>query len=143
MTEEDTMTNEERMVRRWFEDGWNRRDESVVDELMAPDAVGHMAHGEVEGPEGFKQARAEFLSAFPDLRMDIEEVLTEPGRAAVRWRVTGTHTGEGFELAPTAEPIDMCGTTWMHMRDGKLVEGWDTWDMGSLMGGLEAAAEGS
>lgn len=135
------MTEEERIARRWFEQAWNARDDSVVDELLAPDSVGHMAHGTVEGPEGFKPVRAEFLRAFPDLRLEIEDVLTAPGKAAVRWRFTGTHTGEGLDLAPTGERVSFRGTTWLGIRDGRVTEGWDTWDMGTLFNRL--AAHGS
>lgn len=132
------MNEEERIARRWFERVWNARDESVVDELMAADAVGHMAHGRVEGPDAFKQVRAEFLSAFPDLRLEIEDVLTGSGRVALRWRFTGTHSGAGFELAPTGESPSFRGTTWLRIEDGRIVEGWDTWDMGTLFARLEA-----
>jgi steroid delta-isomerase-like uncharacterized protein len=136
------MSEEERIARRWFEQGWNERDESVVDELMAPDVAGHMAHGRVEGIDAFKQVRAAFLAAFPDLRLEVEEVLTAPGRAAVRWLFTGTHTGEGFELAPTGQPVRVRGTSWVHLRDGQIAAGWDTWDMGTLFARLrEVAAE--
>jgi len=132
------MNEEERIGRRWFERVWNARDESVVDELMAADAVGHMAHGTIEGPDAFKQIRAEFLSAFPDLRLEIEEVLSGSGRVALRWRFTGTHSGPGFELAPTGESSSFRGTTWLRIERGRIVEGWDTWDMGTLFARLEA-----
>lgn len=134
--------NEEQIARRWFEQGWNERDESVVDELMAPDAVGHMAHGRTESRDAFKLVRAAFLTAFPDLHLEVEEVVTAPGCAAVRWRFTGTHAGEGFELAPTGEEVTLRGTSWLHVRDGRLSEGWDTWDMGTLFARLRAVAEG-
>src|SRR5687768_14404082 len=91
--------------RRWFEEVWNsRRDESVT-ELMAPDAYGHVEGGEYRGPEGFREMQSTLLNALPDVRIEIEDILAEGDRAAVRWRATGTHGGDAFGFPASKRPI--------------------------------------
>jgi steroid delta-isomerase-like uncharacterized protein len=48
----------------------------------------------VAGPEGIKPIYRMLIAAFPDLSLEITDVLVETGRAAVRVSVTGTHRGD-------------------------------------------------
>lgn len=136
MAETDAKT----VARRWFEEVWNERRVDLIDELMAPDSIGHLEAGDVGGPDSFRQIHAAFVSAVPDLRIEIEDVVAEGDRAAVRWHVRGTHGGEGFGFAPTQQNVARRGTTWLRVRDGRIVEGWDTWNMGEFMAALRMAA---
>ena len=125
------------LARRWFEEVWNARREEAVEEMMAADAVGHMEGGDVRGPEEFRKARSMFLTAFPDMYITLEDVVSEGDRAAVRWRVQGTHAGELLGVPASERRIDVRGTSWFMIRDGKLDEGWDTWNLGGLVESLK------
>lgn len=127
------------LARRWFEEVWNDRREEAVDELMAPDAVGHMEGGDVAGPNGFREVRAVFLAALPDMHITVEDVIAEGSQAVVRWRVRGTHAGELLGIAPTHAQVDFRGMSWITVRDGKLHEGWDAWNLGGLLESLRSA----
>ena len=80
--------------------------------------------------------QAMFFSALSDIHIEIEDILAEGDRAAVRWRATGRHTGEGFGFAPSKREINVRGTTWLVARDGKIVEGWDTWNLAGMLESL-------
>jgi len=129
------------IARRWFEEVWNARREESIEELMERDAVGHMEGGDVHGPEEFRNGRAVFLQALPDMHITIEDILSEGERAAVRWKVRGTHTGSLFDIEPTQRQIEARGTSWFRVCDGKLVEGWDTWNLGGLLDLLRSEAK--
>lgn len=122
--------------RRWFEEVWNARRDDSIEELMAPDAHGHVEGGEYRGPQGFREMQGTFLSALPDARIEIEDILADGDRAAVRWRARGTHSGEGFGFAASKREIDVRGTTWLVVKDGKIVEGWDTWNLAGMLASL-------
>lgn len=126
--------------RRWFEEVWNDRNDKAIDDLLAADAVAHMEGGDVHGPAGFREVRQMFLDALPDLHIDVEDVLSEGNQSVVRWHATGTHQGELFGIPPTGARIDIRGMSWAVVRDGKLVEGFDTWNIGGLADTLRAAA---
>jgi steroid delta-isomerase-like uncharacterized protein len=126
------------VARRWFEEVWNGRSDDAIDELMDAESHGHVEGGEVRGPEGFRNMRNMFFSALPDVRIEIEDILASGERVAVRWRAVGTHTGEGFGFPATRQGVNVRGTTWLVIRDGKLIEGWDTWNLGGLLESLRA-----
>lgn len=127
--------------RRWFEEVWNARRDECVEELMSPDSHAYVEGGEYRGPQGFREMRAVFLSALPDVRIEIEDILAEGDRAAVRWRAYGTHTGDGFGFPATNKKVEVRGTSWLTVKDGKAIQGWDTWNLGGLVESLRAADE--
>ena len=133
------MSNEAAIIaRRWFEEVWNARRDEAIDELMERGAVGHMEGGDVHGPDEFRSGRAVFLAALPDMQITIEDIVSEGDQAVVRWRVRGTHTGELFGVAPTQRRVEVRGTSWFRIRQGKLTEGWDTWNLGGLLDSLRS-----
>ena len=69
-----------------------------------------------------------FTGAFPDLRVTVVESVSDGDRAALRCRVTGTHTGGQLGFPPTNRPVDFEGVTIVRVRDGRLAEGWNCFD---------------
>jgi len=127
-------TQNRTLSKRWYDEVWNDRRDESVDEIMCPDAVGHTEQGEMIGLDPFKQIRAQYLSAFPDLKFEIEAMISEGDQVAVRWLATGTHTGSPLAGAqPCGRTIKVRGTTWHRYENGVMVEGWDTWNLGALM----------
>ncbi len=129
------------LARRWFEEVWNARRPETVHELLADGAPGHMEGGEVVGPEGFLQARGALLEAFPDIHVRVEDVVADGDRAVVRWSAGARHTGEFLGIRPSGRPIQFRGMSWMIFKDGKIVEGWDSWNLGGLLNDCRAASE--
>jgi predicted ester cyclase len=121
---------------RWMEDNWNNRREEVIDELMHPTCSGHLEGGEIKSRDEWRQARRELLTAFPDLRMKIEQSVVEGDTVVLRWRAVGTHDGDAMGLKRSGRKIEAVGSTWMKFADGKLVWGYDTWNQGALMASL-------
>lgn len=132
------------LSRRWFEESWNGRDDRAVDELLAPDCLGHMETGSVVGAEPFRRVRDAFLAAIPDLKLTVEDVVSDGDDVVVRWSGAGTHTGEGLGLEPTGRAVAVQGMTWHRYKDGLMVGAWDSWNQGaffqSLAGGPEEHA---
>ena len=128
------------LARRWFDDVWNRRHEATIHELLHPQAVGHMEGADVHGVAEFLAVRAALLGAFPDLHITVESVLAEGEDVVLRWSATGTHQGSELGLAPTQRAVTFRGISWLRFSEGKLVEGWDSWNQGGLLASLQAAA---
>ena len=55
----------------------------------------------------------------------------------VRWAAAGTHTGPGLGVPPSGRKVRFRGMTWMRFRDGKLVEGQDSWNLAGLLQALD------
>jgi steroid delta-isomerase-like uncharacterized protein len=124
------------VIKRWFEEVWNQGREETIDELLAPDApvygVGHGADF-VRGPDGFRPAYQQLKGAFPDIHFTIEDAVSERDMVALRWTATATHAGDGLGFAPTQKPVTITGMCFARVQNGKLVEGWNNWDMMGLM----------
>ena len=129
------------LARRWFDEVWNQRRDSVIDELLTPASVGHMEGGDTHGPAEFRVVRAALLGAFPDLHVVVEDIVAEGNQVVVRWHVTGTHLGHHLGFAPSQRSASFRGLTWMKFDGGKLIEGWDGWNQGALLQALQAAPD--
>jgi len=94
--------------------------------MFAADGVGHgLGDGDIVGPEAFKVFHRAFVSAYPDLRVMVEDTVVEGDKIATRCRVTGTHRGSGIGLAETDQPVDFTGMVIVRVVDGKIVEAWN------------------
>jgi len=95
-----------------------------------------------------KEAQGFFEAAwqgFPDLAfVAVGEPLVDvdTGRVAHEWRMTGTHTGEGFPpgIPPTGKPFDVAGTdVWQVDADGRAVSVRAYYDLATLLNQLGLA----
>ncbi len=124
-------------------------DVSVADELLDPQAISHdpatpAAMQSLRGPEVFKRTVSMYRAAFPDLRMVVDDVMSDGDKVALRWHTEGTHLGELEGLAPTGKKASVTGLSIDQWRDGRLVESWTQWDNLGLARQLGAApSEGS
>src|SRR4029077_11246869 len=91
------------LIRRYYDELWNRWDFALVDALIAEDFVFRGSLGvSVRGREGFRDYMRTVRRAFPDFHNQIEEMIAEGDRVVARLTYTGTHQGELFGVAPTA-----------------------------------------
>jgi steroid delta-isomerase-like uncharacterized protein len=121
------------LARRWFEEVWNQRRDATVTELLAQPCAAHMEGAEITGPGEFLAARAALLGAMPDVRVVVEGTIAEGDEVAVRWSATGTHRGEHMGPKPSGRRHSFRGITWIRFDDGRVVEGWDSWNLGRLL----------
>jgi predicted ester cyclase len=109
-------------IRRVVEEVFNRGNVSIIPELIDPEYVYRSTFGEYKGPEGFKRLVLEERAAIPDEHMQIDEMIGEGDRLAVRLSWTGTFTGKWGPLEPTGRKINMTAAFFYRFRDGKEVE---------------------
>lgn len=85
---------------------FNSKNLAAIDELMAPDHVDHaLPPGLPGGREGSKQAIAMTLTAFPDLKVTVEDVAAEGDKVAVRLTWSGTHQGAFGPIPPSGTHV--------------------------------------
>ena len=124
------------LLRRSVEEVFSARgDLDVADEIYAPNYVGHnpLDPEDVRGPEGAKEQARMYRSAFPDVRLSIEEQVAEGDKVVTRWIGSGTHQGEMMGIAPTGNQIRVDGITISRIQDGKVVEDWELFNALGLM----------
>jgi predicted ester cyclase len=84
--------------------------------------------GPVHGYKDFEKFHADFLTVFPDLRVEQGDVITEGDKLAARFTVTGTQTGPLRDQPPTGKKVKFTGSGICAVRDGKCVEVWNEVD---------------
>jgi steroid delta-isomerase-like uncharacterized protein len=134
------MADNAAIARKFYDDVWNKRREAAIDEAIAPGLIGKMEGQDVSSAAEFKAQWRELTGAFPDLRITVDDVMAEGDKVAVRWQVTGTHTGVFGGLPSTDQKMTARGITWLEFRDGRIVRGWDSWNLGAVWMQLSAAA---
>jgi predicted ester cyclase len=135
--------------RRLLEETFNDGNLALIDQLIAPNAVNHdpTTPAELRGlpaPEQFKRTVSMYRSAFPDVKMIVDDVIAAGDKVVLRWHSEGTHRGELVGLAPTGVHAAVTGISIDQWNDGKVVEAWVEWDNLGLARQLGAAPpEGS
>jgi predicted ester cyclase len=126
MTAPTTVSNTA-LIRRWFEEVWHQRRPEVIDEFVTEHSVCHAEQGPLTGPEHFKQqVYYPMTAAFPNLDVNVDEVLEAGDNVVVRWSVKATHSGDALGFAPTNRNVSFTGITWVRFKDGKFKEGWQS-----------------
>jgi predicted ester cyclase len=72
----------------------------------------------LEGRDEIERIYRVWFVAFPDLLFTTEDLLVDDDRAALLARVTGSHAGEFFGMAPTGRRIEVSGAFIYRLQDG-------------------------
>jgi steroid delta-isomerase-like uncharacterized protein len=112
------------LIRRYFET-WNSNDVDVLDEIIAEDAIDHMAYeGQQTGRAGYRDFYATWHNAFPGFRAEIEDMIAEGDRVATRWTFRGRHAGVYNGIAPTGREVQFTAVSIQLIRNGLVAEEW-------------------
>lgn len=137
-----SLEENEAIIRRWIEVVWNQANIESVDEFVTDTYVRHDPNiPEVRGPEEEKQHVARSLSAFPDLRFTIEDMVAEGEKVVVRLTGRGTHKGELLGLPPTDKQITLATIEIYRLAEGKIDEQWVIMDVLGVMQQLGAFSQ--
>ena len=132
MSEQNTLEEHKALLRRWFEEVWNKGRADAIAEMMAENAVAHGlpddAAEPLRGPAGFLPFHAQFREAFPNIEVVVEDQIAEGQMVATRCSVRGKHTGDSLGFAATQAPVEFTGMVITRIRDGKIVEAWNNFD---------------
>src|SRR5918997_6603265 len=123
------------IFRRYVEEIPNQGNMKVADEIFDR-YISHQPDGSTleRDPEDVRRFHRGWRSAFPDLRISIEEQIAEGDKVVSHFTIRGTHQGAFRGLAPTGKEIELKGvTTFRFSEEGKVVETWDSYDQLSLI----------
>lgn len=108
----------------FFEEIWNKGDESAIDRFIAQDAAGNDPKFGV-GCESFRIQWRKWRIAFPDINFAIEELVAEGNTVVSRWKLTGTYLGEYLGYPATGKKINIDGVSIDRIEKGIVVSGFD------------------
>jgi predicted ester cyclase len=124
MSKAATQRGTEETVRAYF-DALERRDLDAIAAAWHPEGVDRLyGLAEMVGPEGVRDYFSGIFGSFPDFALKVIDLLTVDDRSTVRWRATGTFSGDAkYEgLTPNGAPIELEGIDLLTVRDGLLID---------------------
>ena len=121
------------LIRRFLDEGYNKRNLTIADELLSPNLVISFFGSVLKGPEGWKKLANVFLTAFPDIYVTIEETIAEGDKVVANWSCSGTHKGPLRGIAPTGKEVTWKGIAIYRIADNKIVEAEGLNDALSIM----------
>jgi len=102
---------------------------AVIDEVCDRGFLWHPGAGaDMRSLSDYKQFVGEFYVGFPDGHFTIDDMLVEGDKVAVRFRITGTHTGESEGIPPTNKRVTLWGIGIDRIVRCKVVESWERYD---------------
>lgn len=121
------------IVHRFIDEAYNKRNLTIGDELLAANVVLHVSDAYIEGGVGWKQYTGNFLNAFSDIVISVEDTIAEGDKVVANWTCSGIHSGELQGIAPTGKRVTWTGIAIYRFVGGRIEEVWVWNDLLSLM----------
>ncbi|WP_414439763.1 ester cyclase [Burkholderia sp. 22PA0106] len=106
---------------------WHDKETSVIRDMYFHGAAFHAPGGDVlYGHADIDRFAIGYLASLPDAELKIESARVnrdpeQPVRVAIRWSLTGTHSGFGHFGEPTGAPVYVMGITHANLTGGKVM----------------------
>ena len=121
------------VIARWLAAG-DAGDVDAFDDLLHREVVVHAPRGlSTEDLESEKEVWRDAVSAMPDLRHEVQEVVVQGNVEMARVIVTGTLRHEFAGVPVSGRPFRMDQAVICHLVDGRIAEAWEIADVGSLL----------
>lgn len=113
-----------------------------LNEVFAQNVVDHdPAPGQGRGPAGFIQFFTTLRTAFPDLKVTPDHMVSGDNDLAIAYTISGTHRGDFLGVPPTGKHVSTRGMQIARFEDGKIVERWGSSDELGILKQLGAAPQ--
>ena len=109
------------------------QDPAAVDDLATDDFTAHTFGPLPPGREPLKQAMARAGQGVSEPRFDIEDVIAEGDRVAVRLTTSAIHSGTFMGMPASGRRYAISEIHIFRIRDGQVAEHWHEFDRAALM----------
>jgi predicted ester cyclase len=116
------------ITRSYYED---HADLEAAFKNVSPQAIPHVSGTPTY--EVWKGMHQLFISAFPDMKLAVEDEVAEGDQVVTRWVMHATHKGDLMGIPATGRQVAMSGISIDRVAEGKIVEHWGEFDMLGLM----------
>lgn len=135
------MTPQQQVVRRLIAEDLNAKDYSVLPELLHVDYVYRTSGEELVGARALEGLFRMYHTAFPDLRVRIDDMFGGADKVATAFTLTGTNEGDMMGMPATGRNVTVHGVIHSRVVDGRIVEEWELLDEATLFRQLEGAPD--
>ena len=123
------------LIRRWFEEVWNKGRMEAIDEMASPDVIGHgqAQHDTDIGLHEFRIFAVALRARISRYEVVIDQTLEQGDSVVARWTATMTHRASFWDSQQRGRKPRLPALRFSGSSDGKIVEGWDNWDQLGLL----------
>ena len=136
------MADTKALARRFYEEVVNGRNLDAVDDMVTPNFVEHeVLPGMANDASAVKQFFTMVFEAFPDLKMEVLDLIAEGDRVAARLTMSGTHKGTFMDIPATGKRMQVQVIDVIRFEGDKVAEHWGVTDQMAMMQQLGVAPE--
>lgn len=104
---------------------WNYNNQDKLDDYADNDLVVDYSHfpNPIKGIDNYKNVLKETYSYFPDIAIELKEIIVAENEkfVTVLWKYTGTHRkGEIFGVKASNKKVEVNGITILHIESNKV-----------------------
>ena len=127
-------TTSNKQLFKLFLERMNTNDPDVIsetiDEFVAPDAVIRTPLPlRVSGAAALKEVFETLRRAYPDIHVEVDDMIAERDKVVGRNTVTGTHRGVYMGIEPTGKSVTYEEIFIFRFENGRVVETWGVVDV--------------
>ncbi|HEX6139744.1 MAG TPA: ester cyclase [Candidatus Limnocylindria bacterium] len=130
------------LVRRFIEEVFVKGRVDAVDELLADDFTAHTWGTMAPGRDGLKAAMERVAAGLADVSMDVEDIIAEVDRVAVRLTSRATQVGPFMGMPASGKRYEIGEIHVFRIADGRIAEHWHQADFLGMMRQLGAMPGG-
>jgi len=98
-------------------------------ELYSPSVIHHGFSSRIRpGVPGLRDHYTNLLKGFPDMRVDIDDIIADGEKVVHRFTFNGTHKGEFLKIPATGKTVRTSGVHIHLFSGGKCAEVWQILD---------------
>ncbi len=118
------------LARAWHDDVINRRNPTILKDILAQEVVHHAAGGypRMMDINGITAMMADFLTAFPDLYYTFDQFIAKDDYVVERYTASGTQKGTLGDLPASGRAAAWTGINIFRIECGRIVEVWSQVD---------------
>jgi steroid delta-isomerase-like uncharacterized protein len=127
------------LIEKFYNDVINKGDTKIQRQIMSENFIDYNSSPEFrQGIDGFNQFLKMVGSAFPDINVKVEDIISENDKVAVRLTITGTHNGLLMgTIPPGGKRAVWTGIDILKIVDGKITERWSQRDLLGMLRQVE------
>ncbi|GAB1541797.1 ester cyclase [Scytonema sp. NUACC21] len=131
----DSLTNKE-VIRQFFEI-YNTQDYEIAYKCVAPNYIDY-GLPQVRSVEDAIEILKATHTAFPDIKVVIDDLIEEDNKVVFRGHFTATHLGEFVGIPPTGAKIEFEALEIFKIESQKITESWGYWPLSEILSQIQA-----
>ena len=115
------------VVRRFIAEFVNDKNDAALDAYVSDNFVCHVVGnlaGQAVGHDAWRRRAATLRTAFPDLRITIDDLIAAEDKVVIRYHADATHRGTIFDVEATNLPMTYTAIMILRFEGSKIAEEW-------------------